>query len=83
MHTELLRTITKTRKSTPLYMLYGELGRYPIQITIDVRMITFWNKTVVGKQSKITFMCYQALRQTLDRNSKWINYILKTFEKKR
>ena len=37
VHTEFLRNKnTKTRKSTPLYMLYGGLGIYPIQITIDV-----------------------------------------------
>ena len=81
VHTEFLRKITKTRKSTPMYMLYGELGRYPIQITIDVRMIKFWNKIVVGKQSKLSFVCYKVLWQTLNRRSKWINYIQGILEK--
>ena len=62
-------------------MLYGELGRYPIQITIDVRLIKFWNKIVVGKQSKLSFVCYKVLWQTLNRRSKWITYIQRILEK--
>ena len=30
VHTEFLRKITKCRKSTPINMLYAELGRYPL-----------------------------------------------------
>ena len=74
LHTEFLRKITKTRKRTPFYMLYAELGRYPIQITIDARMIKFWNKIVIGKQSKMSYYCYQS------RASKWIDQSLKIFE---
>lgn len=34
IHTEFLRRISKTKKSTPLFMLYAELGRYPVEIII-------------------------------------------------
>jgi len=32
VHLAFLRKITKTRKSTPSYMLYGKTGRYPLHI---------------------------------------------------
>ena len=38
-HTQFLRSIIQARKSTPLFMVYDELGRYPIEITIKTRMI--------------------------------------------
>ena len=41
---EFLRKITKSRSSTPMYMLYAELGRYPIEIIIKSREISFWNR---------------------------------------
>ena len=34
VHTDFLRRMSKCRKITPKYMLYAELGRYPIEITI-------------------------------------------------
>ena len=51
IHAEFLRNITKARKSTPHYMLYAELGRYPLDITIKSRMIGFWNRMVTGNDS--------------------------------
>ena len=48
IHNEFLRKITKTKKSTPLFMLYAELGRYPIEIIIKSRMISFWNRIITG-----------------------------------
>jgi hypothetical protein len=30
------------KSSTPSYMVYGELGRYPIDIDIKVRTISYW-----------------------------------------
>ena len=80
VHTEFLRKITKTRKSTPLYMLYAELGRYPIQITTDTRIIKFWNKILIGKASKLSHILYQVLRTNFGRTSKWINHVSKIFE---
>ena len=41
VHNDFLRNILKLRKSTPLYILYAELGRRPLQINIKHRMIVF------------------------------------------
>ena len=34
VHIDFLRKISKSKRSTPLYMLYDELGRYPLEIII-------------------------------------------------
>jgi hypothetical protein len=33
-------------------MVYGELGRYPIDIDIKVRTISYWARLLSGKQAK-------------------------------
>ena len=43
-------------------MLYAELGRYPIEIHIKCRMIGFWNRIITGKQGKISFILYNAIK---------------------
>jgi hypothetical protein len=46
------------KTSTPNYMIYGELGRYPVEIDIKIRIISFWAKIICGKQSKISCIMY-------------------------
>ena len=53
---ELLRHL---KASTSDYMVYGELGGYPISIDIKVRMITFWCKLIMRKQRKLSHICYK------------------------
>ena len=36
IHNDFLRRITKSRKSTPLLMLYAELGRHPLEIIVKL-----------------------------------------------
>ena len=55
VQTEFLRKITRSRKSTPKYMLFAELGRHPIQIDVKVRMINYWSSILNGKQTKLAF----------------------------
>ena len=56
--TEVLRKITRCRKSTPLKMIYAELGRYPLDIVIKTRIIGFWNRLLFDKQTKILLFFY-------------------------
>ena len=66
VHNDFLRRITRARKSTPLYMIYGKLGRYPIEIGIKSRLIGFWNRMIHGKKNKIitfTVSMFIALKQ--------------------
>ena len=74
VHNEFLRKITRCKKSTPLYMLMGELGRYPLRITINARMIGFWNRLIHGKNTKLSLMLYHCLRHSHAR-SKWLTHI--------
>ena len=49
------------KTSTPNVMVYGELGRYPIDIDIKVRMITYWSKPILGNPSKMSSLSYKLL----------------------
>ena len=37
------------KKSTPSYMLYGELGIMPLEVDIHTRIISFWSKLIEKK----------------------------------
>ena len=44
MHLQYCKRILNLRSSTPNFMVYGEIGRFPVEIIIKLRMATFWNK---------------------------------------
>ena len=72
IHTDFLKKITKCRRSTPSYILYAELGRFPIEIIIKSRIIGYWNRIILGKHTKISYILYQALKTPENVTSKWI-----------
>ena len=39
------------KKATPIFMLYGELGRTSIELTIYRKMLCYWARIISGKQS--------------------------------
>ena len=80
LYNQFLRNVTKLRKSTPIYMLYAELGRRPIDIYIYIkfRMISFWISLVNDEnRNKISKRIYEIVRAEYDRgqNYKWLDYI--------
>ena len=77
VHNQFLRKITNLRKSTPIYMLHAELGRYPMDITIKTRMIGYWISLVNGDNSKIAKTLYNMHFNELHkgRDLKWISFI--------
>ena len=60
LHFKLCKLLPHLKTSTPDYMVYGELRRYPISIDIKVRMIKF-RCINMGKQSKFSHICYKLL----------------------
>lgn len=75
IHLDFLRSVLKMKKSTPHVMIYGEFGRFPLDISIKVRMINYWSKLITGKEDKLSYKMYNVLLY-LHRNniysSKWI-----------
>ena len=63
-------------------MSYGEIGRAPIDVVINVRMISFWNKllTYSQKLSSILYRIMYMLSQRENVNFKWINHIKSIFD---
>jgi hypothetical protein len=54
VHLRFCILILHLKQSTPSFMVYGELGRYPISVIIKVRMIRFWCRTLTGKECKLS-----------------------------
>ena len=71
IHSNFLRKITGSRKSTPLSFLRGELGRYPIKIVIMARMLSFWKRLLIGKSEQISLKIYKYMLASPQNNFKW------------
>ena len=65
LHNQFLRSVTHSRKSTHRYMLYDELGRYPLEIYKKTKMISFWSKLLTNKQFKLSYILFGKSKSTL------------------
>ena len=57
-------------------MIYGELGRYPLDIDIKLRNILYWAKLITGKDIKLSIISYGLLYLSHNNNCQfsWLNY---------
>ena len=60
-------------------MVYGELGRYPIELQIKIKMLCFWNK-ILGNPDKLSGNIYRLLFKLCNRDISWMNYIKSIFD---
>jgi hypothetical protein len=49
IHLKYCEILLNLKTSTPSYVVYGELGRYPIYIDIKIRTVCYWARHIVGK----------------------------------
>ena len=59
-------------------MVYGELGRFPLEIYVKKRAIGFWGRMLTNKESKISRVIYNHMRNLYDNNyykCNWIDFI--------
>lgn len=59
VHLKFCKLLLHLKSSTPDYMVYGELGRYPLDISIKLRMINYWSKMLSGKPEKLPLVLYK------------------------
>ena len=63
--------------------IYGELGRYPLSITIKQRMVCYWTRILKSNQHKLNKVMYDILYNLHCKDihsSGWIKYINKKFQ---
>ena len=80
VHLKFCKYLLGLKSSTPNCMVYGELGRYPLDITIKTRMISYWVKILKSKASKFTHIMYQELYKMYNDNrfkSRWVDEVFK------
>ena len=66
------------KPSTPKVMVYGELGRFPMTVFIQTRMINFLSKIVCGKEDKLSYRLYKILHYLSDHgnfHSPWLSSV--------
>ena len=64
-----LKHILQVKSSTPSSMIYGETGVKPLSIDIKTRIITFWAKTIMPSENKLTFKMYSILLSHFNREN--------------
>ena len=73
-----LKLLLPVRKTAPSYLLYGELGRFPVHISVKLRMIAFWFRLLTGKQSNLSLLVNNLLLNDMNNhvyNNKWLLFV--------
>ena len=63
LHLKFLKYVLNVKRSTCNSIVYGELGRYPLNIRIKKQMVAFWAKTLMGKSSKLSAVMLRSLHR--------------------
>jgi hypothetical protein len=77
IHLKFCKRILKDRNTTPSFIVYGELGRFPLEIRVKLRTISYWCK-LVNNETKLSSSLYRlmlCLKNQGQNNFKGINYV--------
>ena len=83
LYLKYLKMIMGVQGKTCNNMVYGELGRFPLEIHIKKRAIGFWARLLTNKETKIARVFYNHLKNLSDNNyykCKWIEFIMKILQ---
>ena len=82
IHLNFLKRTLKVRSSTPNYMVYGETGRFPLSISIKLKMLGFWTRLLQSANNKLSGILYQMiymLHGSCQFSFKWISFMQNMF----
>jgi hypothetical protein len=77
------KLLLKLKTSTPSYMIYSELGLFPIETDIKSRAISYWARLLTVKETKLSFLSYKILYNLfIDENLdfSWIKHVKHIFD---
>ena len=49
IHLKYCKRVLQVRNTTPNFMVLGELGRFPIEVKVKLKMISFWSRLIVNQ----------------------------------
>ena len=78
LHLRFLKYILSVKRSTPNFMVYGELGRFNLQIGIKTKIISFWAKMMSEENDKYSKQVYVLARKLYDKKfikCKWLDCV--------
>ncbi|CAG2256342.1 unnamed protein product [Mytilus edulis] len=75
VHMKFCKLLLKVKNSTPNFMIYGELGRYPLEIDIKLRIINYWTKLLSGKQEKLPAILYKYSLYKYKNYITWLKHV--------
>ena len=85
LHLKFCKYVLGVNRSTTNNMVYGELGRYPVKIYIEVRMINFWARLLkISNTQKLCQKMYKMLpkeHNDLPKRFKWLQYVRNILKK--
>ena len=50
VHLQFLKRILNVRATTPIFLVYSELGRYSLDISIKIRTLCFWSRLISNEK---------------------------------
>jgi len=77
VHTDLLKRILKVKQSTPSVMLYGDLGRVSLSISIKKRVIGYWYD-IINSDNNLSSILYRLILQDNvhnDHRYEWLKFV--------
>lgn len=82
IHLQFCKKILGVRSTTPSFMVYGELGRFSLDVHIKMKMVCFWYK-LASNENKLSGKMYRLLLNMYNagnRSFRWINFIKCIFD---
>ena len=73
-----LKNTLKLSKRTPSIMVYGEVGRTPLEVDTKSKLLNFWCRIISGNQNKLSYLMYNLIYQmdlSETFHSDWIMYV--------
>jgi hypothetical protein len=64
VHLQFCKNVLKVRSTTPNYMVYGELGRYPMEVMVKCKIVLFWNN-LLCESNKLSSILYKLMFNSL------------------